>query len=221
MNDFEDVHYEAQAPSSDFLDLPLDLDDKKPGEIPSASTAAKVRSLSSPTPHNTPHGLPLVQMKDVFASVTEFRSHVSKRTGEKAIYYTIEVVATYDEPVSGMIGQNGDISMPEAEQTQRKSITWSVFHRFSDFDLLHSTLAAESSLLPALPAKTWFPSFSDSFISKRRVELNDYIMKIMEIPYVRNSHQMIDFLEAVKHIHVDTSAVPRPTKVVTDRNFGK
>lgn len=88
-----------------------------------------------------------------------------------------------------------------------KDIAWTVERRFSDFESLHSSLSSFSSLLPELPAKTWFRSFLSSFIEKRRADLDVYLKKLLRIPYCRHSIEMIRFLEITSHVTPDVRNV--------------
>ena len=100
------------------------------------------------------------------------------------------------------------------------AVAWTLDRRFHDFAALHAILATKSQLLPPMPEKTWFKSFDPEFVEKRRVGLDGYLRKLVEIRVVLASMELRNFLDLSQHIGGLNEMVPSERIILKDPKFG-
>nr|CCA15858.1 conserved hypothetical protein [Albugo laibachii Nc14] len=80
--------------------------------------------------------------------------------------------------------------------------SWMISRRFSDFDHLHSRLNRRfGDLIDAkLPEKQWFGRFDSQFLAKRQDKLQQYLVKLLNVPGILDDISLCRFLDVEKHL---------------------
>ena len=75
-----------------------------------------------------------------------------------------------------------------------------VLHLLVCLYLLSYQISRKAQTVPAIPLKTWFKSLDPIFIEQRRVELDSYLKKLINLRVVLTTVEFKNFLELPHHV---------------------
>lgn len=89
----------------------------------------------------------------------------------------------------------------EIELRANNTIQWVIYKRYSHFDSLHIALTKSNlpstikSRLPLLPPKRLTRSLASEFVEKRKIELDEYLCKLIEVNEILHHPILLNFIE--------------------------